>query len=495
MQEKKAAGKRGRRKESAAEPAAEAEAEAPPAPVQEAAAAAVVDEVVKPLWAKGLSPVWAPFGPPAPHRRYESAEEHRTYAGVIRPRPDGGGVEEVAAEDPDLAKFHEELQRCVEGTDAPKAAQLIEEMWKKKEPTPKSYKLAIAACDKAGDEVRAALLREDMREIGAFREATRFHMAPAVMWNRQVRRVGCGVRNTVEWPGKRWQDGEPLPVPERPGDCWLIPSQDPAAVQVARYQHHLRHLGWKVLTCHADVIERLRNKAVLMQWFQDNGLGEFTPASYSVPSKAKFPCIIKPAMGTYGRDTAVAYSAEEVLRTAFRNDIYAVESKIQHEIDYYSRYNKNGKDEEEENWSETMAKIDKAILEWCEEKQHEELGDKWVLQELVPGQYEFSTTLLVFQGEILDVAATRYQYGAEVYVWPRVELLKWEYVAVPKAHMDIFRKAVVGFSGILNFNYKLRKDGNICIFEANPRVGGDLAFDIPKPRVRAMLEKMDALFC
>jgi len=49
---------------------------------------------------------------------------------------------------------------------------------------------------------------------------------------------------------------------------------------------------------------------------------------------------------------------------------------------------------------------------------------------------------------------------------------------------------ILGFTGICNFNYKLRPNGQMCIFQVNPRV----VFDEPKPRVRAMFEKLDAMF-
>merc|ERR1712217_524615 len=103
------------------------------------------------------------------------------------------------------------------------------------------------------------------------------------------------------------------------------------------------------------------------------------------------------------------------------------------------------------------------------------LGTKWVLQELVPGSLEYSTSLLVSDGEILDAVCIQYRYSKEEYVWPtNVEELGTAYLSVSAAHLDIMRSFLCGFSGICNFNYKLRSSGSICIFEVNPRVGGDL---------------------
>ena len=55
------------------------------------------------------------------------------------------------------------------------------------------------------------------------------------------------------------------------------------------------------------------------------------------------------------------------------------------------------------------------------------------------------------------------------------------------------RKFVAGFSGICNFNYKVRPSGGMCIFEVNARVGADLACDIPRRRAAAFFARLDAL--
>eukprot|EP00747_Dinoflagellata_sp_TGD_P081093 gnl/TRDRNA2_/TRDRNA2_161162_c0_seq3.p3 gnl/TRDRNA2_/TRDRNA2_161162_c0~~gnl/TRDRNA2_/TRDRNA2_161162_c0_seq3.p3 ORF type:complete len:167 (+),score=39.07 gnl/TRDRNA2_/TRDRNA2_161162_c0_seq3:724-1224(+) len=52
------------------------------------------------------------------------------------------------------------------------------------------------------------------------------------------------------------------------------------------------------------------------------------------------------------------------------------------------------------------------------------------------------------------------------------------------------------YSGFCNFNYKVHRDGKLCLFEINARVGADLACDAPSnwPEItRAMFEKLDAI--
>ena len=52
---------------------------------------------------------------------------------------------------------------------------------------------------------------------------------------------------------------------------------------------------------------------------------------------------------------------------------------------------------------------------------------------------------------------------------------------------------VCGYSGICNFNYKVRKGGDICVFEINTRVGADLACDVPRARAKELFEKLNTL--
>ncbi|CAK0818763.1 unnamed protein product, partial [Prorocentrum cordatum] len=54
------------------------------------------------------------------------------------------------------------------------------------------------------------------------------------------------------------------------------------------------------------------------------------------------------------------------------------------------------------------------------------------------------------------------------------------------------RQFLEGYSGICNFNYKLREGGGMCILEANPRIGADLAGDVPRERARELFELLDS---
>ena len=123
----------------------------------------------------------------------------------------------------------------------------------------------------------------------------------------------------------------------------------------------------------------------------------------------------------------------------------------------------------------------------------------WLLQELVLGPLEHATSLLVAPGgEVLDAICTVYTYDRAEYVWPQVKEVCAErrslpMRAVPAAHLAAMRAFLVGYEGVLNFNYKVRPSGELAIFEINTRLGADLGCDVPTPMLREFFRKLDAL--
>jgi len=248
--------------------------------------------------------------------------------------------------------------------------------------------------------------------------------------------MSCGIHNMRAWSGKG-----ALPYPPMQA-CWILPGQDESAVAIAENARALQNLGWKVIACDPNLVDILRNKSKLRALADELGLLRVMPRHYKVVGVARFPCILKPAIGTFGKNTFIIESEQDL-----------------------ARHLPSGLD-----------------------------TDSWVLQELIKGDLEYSTTLLVRDGEILDWACMRYRYDQQAYVWPHVKLVDQELVSVQRGHLRVMRGFLEGFSGFCNFNYKLRHDGSICIFETNPRIGGDLVFDLPKKRAREIFEKLDYMF-
>jgi len=241
----------------------------------------------------------------------------------------------------------------------------------------------------------------------------------------------------MEW------DGE-LPLPRAPPNHpWMLPAKDDMAPKIARHAAALIEAGWKVLTCEEEVIVRLSNKASLSTYANELGMTSHIPEHWNDPAKVRYPCIMKAAEGEHGQNIYICNSEEEVL---------------EHATDGF--------------------------------------GSTWLLQELCPGRFEASVSLLVFDGQIVDSIYTEYEYDAESYVWPFkvTEVGRRLIEPTPPEHLAVMRDFLQGYTGICNFNYTVRPHGRMCIFEVNTRVGADLACDAPRARARHLFQKMDVIW-
>lgn len=270
--------------------------------------------------------------------------------------------------------------------------------------------------------------------MGTCRDA-KFHLVPKNGWHPFLKRMDCSAVNTIKWFGEG-------PVPSAPEDCWLLPTSDEMAVYIATMQTTLLAAGWKLLTCAPHTVHNLSNKARLYQYAREHGLLKYLPRHYTSPETCQYPCILKAAIGQHGKDVYIVRSREEVYEIA-----------------------------------------------------RDGFGSIWLLQELVSGQMEYSISLLVDNGKILDAVCTEYKYSQQEYVWPHdvEELSRRSHNRISERHYRVMRSFLTEYSGICNFNYKVRRDGSMCIFEINTRVGADLACDVPRKRARALFEKLDKL--
>ncbi|KAK3238385.1 hypothetical protein CYMTET_51596 [Cymbomonas tetramitiformis] len=285
----------------------------------------------------------------------------------------------------------------------------------------------------------AATGRGSTRPDGGEFHTTRFHMTPSTTgWQSALQQLRCGANNNMTWAG-----GQPLPnaPPGSPG-CWLLPASDEVALEIARSQDELRALGWRLLTCDKRVVARLSNKSTFRDHAEALGLLRHLPEHYPTPEMAMFPCIMKGAEGNNGQNVKIVTSGE----------------MLRHKVG----------------------------LDWA--------SGRVLLQELVPGRVEYSCSLLVMDGEVFDSVVMEYTYDREEFVWPFVKEEKEKRVSQDRVctpHLSVMRKLLVGYSGICNFNYKVRPGGDIAIFEINTRVGGDLGEDVPRWRARLFLERLN----
>ena len=239
-------------------------------------------------------------------------------------------------------------------------------------------------------------------------------------------------------------------IPEAPParGCWLIPTEDGWAVKLCERKAHLERLGWQILACDVETTREVMDKVRLRGRARRLGLEACLPRYYGALDDVAFPCIVKTAIGDFGSTVRAARD---------------------------------------------RAELDAAIGDLRLDARG--LDDSWLVQELVQGAVEYSTSCVVRDGQVLDAVCTRYTYDADVYVWPRVEERRDLRVvddALPPDHAHVMARLLVGYSGICNFNYKVRPDsGELCIFEINVRSGEDLACDVPPHRLRCLLERLD----
>lgn len=221
----------------------------------------------------------------------------------------------------------------------------------------------------------------------------------------------------------------------------MLPTTDKMAMCIARTQRTLRSAGWRVLTCEPSVVEDLSNKVRLQEHAHRIGLSASLPKRYSSAETAHYPCVLKAARGQHGQAVFIVDDPRDVREHAPRG-----------------------------------------------------VEDEWVLQELICGHVEYSAALLVYRGAVVDSTLAEYTYEKQIYIWPLVgELSRTTLDGIPKTHLRVMKKFLKGFSGICNFNYKVRPSGEICVFEVNTRVGADLACDINRDRARLFFLALDEL--
>eukprot|EP00439_Symbiodinium_sp_Y106_P060465 s837_g8.t4 len=230
-------------------------------------------------------------------------------------------------------------------------------------------------------------------------EVVRFHGSPRKGWDRYFRGMRCNARNVITWKGRGSLPEPPMTQPS--SGCWLLPTSDEAAVAVAQQQDALRSMGWRIATSDVEVLRDLGNKVRLQDFAKAHGLSGYLPQRFDSPASASYPCILKQAFGEFGKECRIVHTPEEAQQVAPHG-----------------------------------------------------LGKRWVMQELIRGRFEVSTTVLVDSGQILDEIS--YEYDSEMYVWPRCRRVSKSLHFVPEEHMLVFQEFLRQYRGICNFNYKDR---------------------------------------
>ena len=136
----------------------------------------------------------------------------------------------------------------------------------------------------------------------------RFHIVPtSVRWHKKLQMMGIGAHNTLNWSEALLKEGPA-------SHCWLLPGTDKVALHIAHHRRELSMAGWKVLSCDHTVVARLSNKRSLRAHAESLGLLEHLPQHYDNIHSAPYPCLLKGAIGQYGRNVHVVESPEAALK-------------------------------------------------------------------------------------------------------------------------------------------------------------------------------------
>lgn len=198
----------------------------------------------------------------------------------------------------------------------------------------------------------------------------------------------------------------------------LLPTSDRFARLLAMRREEYMAAGWRVLIGSPSSVLAIGNKVRLQGFARRHGLTSYLPTEFSITT-ARFPCIAKKATGEYGRNVHIATTRHALLQLV------------------------------------------------------QAAPKTWVIQELVAGEDEIATTLVVVNGEIKAAMSTRYTYRDKIYVWPHTAQSKRTSSELSPPERLQIEPFVRYFTGVCNVNYKVRPDGRIAIFEFNPRVGAD----------------------
>lgn len=109
----------------------------------------------------------------------------------------------------------------------------------------------------------------------------------------------------------------------------------------------------------------------------------------------------------------------------------------------------------------------------------EKLGaDDFIVQEYIHGNHEFASHILSNRGELIWISTNRYSHEKEYYRKGIHEApILTELVETDPLALGVFKGLLKSFSysGFCCFDYKITHDGELRIFEMNPRMGGSLA--------------------
>ena len=123
--------------------------------------------------------------------------------------------------------------------------------------------------------------------------------------------------------------------------------------------------------------------------------------------------------------------------------------------------------------------------------------EKYIIQEYIVNPIEYVTLIVFKNNNIIESITYQYNYNSNKYVKGAIsesDRDKITKINLEQQYLDVFKNILssLEYNGICNFNFKI-KDGNLKIFEINPRLGGSLMLKNNKNDLITILNSMIVL--
>lgn len=169
----------------------------------------------------------------------------------------------------------------------------------------------------------------------------------------------------------------------------------------------------------AEAIHKCNQKNEFIDLLNKNGLNRFLP---SINTALKFPYILKNPIGEYGKSTFIISNKQDELKFA-----------------------------------------------------QELLNHVFIKQELISGKYEYATHVLFKNNKIINHVTLKYTHPKSEYVQGNSVYISKTLHNTNRKHLSEMESILrlIEFEGLCCFDYKI-SNGQIKLFEINPRFGGSL---------------------
>jgi len=203
--------------------------------------------------------------------------------------------------------------------------------------------------------------------------------------------------------------------------------QNARTVVIPLMESHARHRPRRFASLVPDdrAIRILGNKAAFADYVSGIGRNDLAPRTFAGAAEAMYPCVLKRVDLNAGSGIVVVHSGEE-LAARLNDDLWR--------------------------------------------------GRPFVLQSFVPGGPEYVAHCVARNGRVLWHCAYAYEVDRDVSIRTPGNTSAVHPVALAPRHLAQIESLLspLSYSGPCNIDYKLSDEGDIVVFEINPRLGGSL---------------------